>query len=126
MELSEEQIISRLLELENAGEADRRARLVGERYLSLIEDDASGRSYVLRHGVDDTEGGIVPEGTEFWEYDTFDEAERVYGQMLREAQRAGHLVEQDSDDDLGDYETAGAEMRGTTSDTDDPLVVEEP
>ena len=126
MELSEEQITTRLFELENAGEADRRARLLGERYLSLLQDDESGQAYVFRHGVDNTEGGTIPGGTEFWEYDTFEEAERVYGQMLEGARRAGHVVQEDSDDDLGDYETIGAELNDVNSDTDDPLVADEP
>ena len=126
MELSEEQITTRLFELENSGEADRRARLLGERYLSLLQDDESGQAYVFRHGVDNTEGGTIPAGTEFWEYDTFEEAERVYGQMLEGARRAGHVVQEDSDDDLGDYESVGAELNDVNSDTDDPLVADEP
>lgn len=126
MEQSEEQIISRLFDIENAGEADQRARLRGERYLSLIKDDQSGQAYVFRHGVDDTEGEEIPEGTEFWAYDTFDEAERVYGQLLSVERRAGQVIETDSDDDLGDSETGGAELRDLYSDSDDDnLIVEE-
>jgi len=54
-ERSEEQILSRLLELENDGQAERRAQLTGERYLSLLHDPDNGRSYVLRHGTDETD-----------------------------------------------------------------------
>ena len=69
-ERSEEQIISRLFGLENEGQAERRAELSGENYLSLIHDPDSGRGYVLKHGIDETEGAEVPPGTEFWEYPT--------------------------------------------------------
>ncbi len=125
-ELSEEQIIDRLLGLENDGEADRRAELTGERFLSLIEDPDTGRGYVLRHGVDETGGAEVPEGTEYWEYPRMDEAERVYDQLLAEARQSGELVEEDSEEDLGDSETAGAEVRDRYSaDDDDSLVVNE-
>jgi hypothetical protein len=122
-ELSEEQIMDRLLTLENDGAAEQRAELTGERYMSLIQDPDSGRAYVLRHGVDETEGVEVPEGAEFWEYRDLDEAQRTYGQMLAEARQAGDLVEEDSEEDLGDSETGGAELRDRYSaDDDDPLI----
>src|SRR5207248_4323387 len=79
-ELSEEQLIDRLLRLENDGLADQRAELTGERFLSLIHDGERGRSYVLRHGLDETEGAEVPVETEFWEYPTLEEAQRVHRQ----------------------------------------------
>jgi len=122
-ERSEEQILSRLLELENGGQAERRVELEGERYLALIHDPDSGRAYVLQHGVDDTEGAEIPAGTEFFEYDTRDEAGRAFDELLGESRRAGQVVAEDSTDDLGDSETAGAEMRDVYSDEDtDPLV----
>ena len=77
-ERSEEQIISHLFELENDGQAAERAELTGQRFLSLIQDSANGRGYVFQHGLDETEGAEVPPGTEFWEYPTWDEAERAY------------------------------------------------
>ncbi len=121
-ELSEEQIVDRLLRLENEG-PDRRAELTGERFLSLIHDPERGRAYVLRHGLDETEGAEVPEGTEFWEYDRMTDAERTYGEMLEEARRAGELVDEDSTEDLGDTETDGAELRDLhAAEEDDPLV----
>ena len=67
-EQSEEQIISRLMALENDGQATQRAELTGERFLSLLQDPESGRGYVLLHGLDETEGAEVPPGTEFWQY----------------------------------------------------------
>ncbi len=119
---SEEQIIDRLLELENEGMADQRAELTGERFLSLIHDPDSGRAYVFQHGTDDTEGAEVPEGTEFWQYPSYDEAERAYAQQLADARESGELVEEDSDEDLGDSEADGAELRDVYSDQDeDPL-----
>jgi len=68
----------------------------------------------------------VPEGTEFWEYGTVEQAEQAYEQQLGEARAAGELVEEDSDEDLGDEEVDGAELRDVYSaDDDDPLVVDE-
>ena len=43
-ERSEEQIISRLLELDNEGQAERRAELTDERFLSLLHDQAQRQS----------------------------------------------------------------------------------
>src|SRR5881628_3511866 len=88
-ELSEEQVIDRLLTLENDGLADMRAELAGERFLSLIQDSQTARAYVFRHGVDDTEGAEVPQETEFWEYPTLAEAQRVYRELLEEARQSG-------------------------------------
>ena len=123
---SEEQIIDRLFALENEGMADQRAELMGERFLSLIHDPDSGRAYVFQHGLDDTEGAEVPEGTEFWEYDGVELAERAYEQLLSEARRAGELVEEDSDEGLGDEEVDGAELHDVYSaDDDDPLMADE-
>jgi hypothetical protein len=122
-ERSEEQIISRLFELENEGQAERRTELSDERFLSLIQDPDNGRAYVFMHGSDETEGAEVPPGTEFWEYPTPDEAGRAYDQLLAESGSAGEVVEEDSEEGLGDSETGGAEVRDRYSASDeDPLV----
>jgi hypothetical protein len=122
-EKSEEQITSRLFDLENDGQAAQRAELSGERFLSLIQDPVNGVAYVFQHGLDETEGAEVPPGTEFWEYRTFDEAERAYAQQLEEDRRAGELVEVDSEEGLGASETEGAEVRDRYSASDeDPLI----
>jgi hypothetical protein len=122
-ERSEEQIVDRLFRLENEDQAAQRAELTGQRFLSLIEDPDSGRGFVFRHGLDDTEGAEVPEGTEFWQYDDLDEAQRAFNALLREARDAGELVSEDSDEELGDSETAGAELNDVYSASDeDPLV----
>jgi hypothetical protein len=122
-EQSEEQVISRLFELENDGQPTQRAELTGERFLSLIQDPANGRGYVFLHGLDETEGAEVPPGTEFWEYPTWDEAERAYAQLLEEDRQAGELVETDSEEGLGDSDTEGAEVRDRYSASEeDPLV----
>jgi hypothetical protein len=122
-ERSEEQIISRLFELENSGQAERRAELSEERYLSLIHDPDRTRAYVFQHGTDETEGAEVPPGTEFWEYPTLDEASRAYDQLLAESGSAGEVVEVDSDEGIGDSETDGAEVRDRYSASDeDPLI----
>jgi|SRR5579859_902243 len=123
-ERSEEQIISRLLQLENEGQADRRAELTGERYLALIHDPDSNRAYVIKHGTDETEGAEVPAETEFWAYPGAAEAGQAFEQLLAEARQAGELVEEDSTEDLGDFETGGAEVRDQYSDSDDDLLIE--
>jgi hypothetical protein len=124
-ERSEEQILSRLFALENDGQASQRAELTGERFLSLIQDPADGRGYVFLHGLDETEGAEVPPGTEFWEYPTWDEAERAYAQLLDEDNQAGELVDTDSEEGLGDSDSEGAEVRDRYSASDeDPLVGE--
>jgi hypothetical protein len=120
---SEEQIISRLFDLENDGQAAQRAELTGERFISLIQDPVNGLGYVFQHGLDETEGAEVPVGTEFWEYPTWDEAERAYAQLVAEDKQAGELVETDSDEGLGDSDTSGAEVRDRYSASDeDPLI----
>src|SRR5258707_14469341 len=122
-ERSEEQVISRLFELESDGQATQRAELTGERFLSLIQDPANGRGYLFLHGLDETEGAEVPPATEFWEYRVWDEAERAYAQLLEEDSQAGELVETDSDEGLGDANEGGAEVRDRYSASDeDPLV----
>lgn len=125
MEMSDQQIVTQLWELENNEEADRRAELSGGQFLSLFKEKLSERSHVFRHGIDET-GGLDTGDAEFWEYDTADEAERVFNQLLRQAEHHGALVDPDSDSELGDYETDGAELRGTASDTTDELAVEDP
>ena len=111
--------MARLLELENDGQAERRAALTDERFLSLLNDPNTGLSYVLRHGTDETEGAEIPAGTEFYEYRTSDEAQRAYEQLLSESRRAGELVEEDSSEDIGDFEGSGAEVRDLYADVDE-------
>src|SRR6267143_5663399 len=124
-ERSEEQVISRLFDLENGGQAAQRAELTGERFISLIQDPDSGRAYVFQHGLDETEGAEVPPGTEFWQYPTLDEAERAYAQLLEEDRQAGELVETDSEEGIGDSEAGGAEVRDRYSASDDDPLIEE-
>jgi hypothetical protein len=122
-ERSEEQVISRLFDLENSGQAAQRAELTGERFISLIQDPDNGRSFVFQHGLDETEGAEVPPGTEFWDYPTWDEAERAYAQLLEEDRQAGELVEVDSEESIGDSDAGGAEVRDRYSASDeDPLI----
>src|ERR1700716_2800967 len=123
-ERSEEQVISRLFDLENSGQAAQRAELTGERFLSLIQDPDNGLGYVFQHGLDETEGAEVPPGTEFWEYPTWDAAERAYAQLLDEDRQAGDLVELDSEEGLGDSDTDGAEVRDRYSASDEDLLIE--
>jgi hypothetical protein len=122
-ERSEEQIITRLFELENGGQAARRAELSEERFLSLLQDPDSGQAYVFRHGLDETEGVEVPPDTEFWEYPTWDEASRAFDQLLAESGQAGEVVEDDSEEGIGDSESGGAEVRDRYSASDEDELV---
>ncbi len=116
--------MSRLFDLENSGQAAQRAELTGERFLSLIQDPGSGRAYVFQHGLDETEGAEVPPGTEFWDYPTFDEAQRAYSQLLDEDRKSGEVVEVDSEEGLGDSDAGGAEVRDRYSASDEDLLIE--
>ena len=118
--------MARLLELENGGQAERRAELTDERFLSLLHDPDTGRSYILRHGTDETEGAEIPAGTEFYEYRASDEAQRAYDELLNEARRAGELVDEDSSEDIGDFEGSGAEVRDLYADVDEDELTQDP
>jgi hypothetical protein len=122
-ERSEEQVMSRLFDLENSGQAAQRAELSGERFISLIQDPENGRAYVFQHPLDETEGAEVPPGTEFWDYTTFNEAQSAYAQLLEEDRQAGELVEVDSEEGIGDSDAGGAEVRDRYSASDeDPQI----
>ncbi len=123
-ERSEEQVITRLFDLESDGQAAQRAELTGDRFISLIQDPTSGQAYVFQHGLDETEGAEVPPGTEFWEYPTLDEAERAYWQLLEEDRQAGELVATDSEEGIGDSDAGGAEVRDRYSASDDDPLIE--
>ena len=125
-ERSEEQIASRLLELENDGQAERRALLTGERFLSLLHDPDNGRSYILRHGSDETEGAQIPPGTEFYVYPQAAEAQRAFEQLLDESRQAGELIEDDSSEGIGDFESGGAEIRDLFADSDEDELSQDP
>ncbi|SRR5258708_5413202 len=122
-ERSEEQILSRLLELDNSGQAERRVELDGKQFISLIHDPDSRRGYVLKHGVDETDGAEIPAGTEFWEYPTAQEAEQAFDQLVAESAGEGAVIEEDATDEQGDFESGGAEIRDLYSDSDtDPQI----
>jgi hypothetical protein len=123
-ERSEEQVMSRLFDLENSGQAAQRAELSDERFISLIQDPDNGRAYVFQHPLDETEGAEVPPGTEFWDYPTFDEAQRAYAQLLEEDRQAGELVEVDSEEGIGDSDAGGAEVRDRYSASDEDPQIE--
>jgi hypothetical protein len=123
-ERSEEQVMSRLFDLENSGQAAQRAELSGERFISLIQDPENGRAYVFQHPLDETEGAEVPPGTEFWDYPTFNEAQSAYAQLLEEDRQAGELVEVDSEEGIGDSDAGGAEVRDRYSASDEDSQIE--
>src|SRR5437660_12399175 len=91
-ERSEEQVISRLFDLENSGQAAQRAELTGERFLSLIQDPNNGLGYVFQHGLDETGGVEAPEATEFWESQRWDEGQRAFTPLMEEDGQAGELA----------------------------------
>ena len=66
----------------------------------------------------------MPPGTEFWEYPTWDEAERAYAQQLNEDRQAGELVATDSEESLGDSDTGSAEVRDRYSASDEDPQIE--
>lgn len=123
---SENQIISRLIELENQGLAERRVRLAGEHYLTLLHDPDSARAYVFLHGVDDTEGAELPPESEFFEYPSAAEAQLAFEQQLAELRSSGEVVEEDSTDDIGDFEADGAEIRDLYADESEDELVRDP
>src|SRR5260370_27421381 len=55
-ERSEEQVISRLFDLENNGLAAQRAELTGERFLSRIQDPDNGLRHAFQHDLDQSAG----------------------------------------------------------------------
>ena len=99
--------LAQLWHLENAGRADRRAELEGERYVSLFVDVLDGRSYIFEHGIADASDDVSVGDAEFERYDTEDQARIAYADRLREAQAAGELVDRSSEDDLGDASVDG-------------------
>jgi hypothetical protein len=123
-ERSEEQVMSRLFDLETSGQAAQRAELSGERFISLIQDPENGRAYVFQHPLDETEGAEVPPGTEFWDYPTFNEAQSAYAQLLEEDRQAGELVEVDSEEGIGDSDAGGAEVRDRYSASDEDAQID--
>jgi hypothetical protein len=99
--------LAQLWHLENAGRADRRAELAGERYVSLFVDVLGGKSYIFEHGVADAADDVSVGDAEFEEYDTEDQARVAYADRLREAQDAGELVDRSSEEDIGDASVDG-------------------
>lgn len=125
-ERSENEIISRLIELENQGLAERRVALADEHYMSLLHDPDSGRAYVFRHGLDDTEGAELPPDSDYYEYPTLDEAQRAFERELSDARGAGEVVDEDSTEDIGDFESDGAEIRDLYADESEDELVRDP
>lgn len=105
--------LSQLWTLENDGRADRRAKLDGERFLSLFLDVLGGRSYIFEHGTDAANEEVDVGDAELYRYETARQAQIAYGEMLREARQEGRLVDTDSMEDIGDPAVDGP----TTTDT---------
>ncbi len=99
----DQQVLSRLWELESAGEADQRAELAGGQYLSLFLDTDDGQSYVFRHGSAEANEDIeVGRESEVFAFPTAGNAHAAYEQMVNEASAEGSLVDPESDEELGD------------------------
>lgn len=104
----DQRTLSQLWELENNQQMERRVELTGERHLSLFLEKLGGRSYIFRHGpAEQNEGVSVGQDSEFWMYETADAATIEFERMVAAARRAGHLVETDDEDELGDPHTDG-------------------
>jgi hypothetical protein len=104
----DQRTLSRLWELENAEQMDRRVELTGQRYISLFLEKLDGRSYIFRHSAQEQNEGVsVGQDSEFWMYDTAEGAQLEFAQMVANARRAGHLVDTDDTDELGDAFTDG-------------------
>jgi hypothetical protein len=87
---------------------DRRVELTGQRYISLFLEKLDGRSYIFRHSAEEQNEAVsVGQDSEFWMYDTAEAAQIEFAQMVANARRAGHLLETDDTDDLGDPFTDG-------------------
>jgi hypothetical protein len=105
--------LAMLWRLENAGRADRRAQLRGERFLSLFLQAGNGRSYIFRHGLDAANEELDVGDAELFMYERPQDAQIEYERMLATARRAGTLVDADSEEELGDPETQGPVLSET-------------
>jgi hypothetical protein len=105
----DQRTLAQLWELENAGDQDRRAELAGDQFLSLFIEKLGKRSYVFRHGLDSSSDGYDVGDAEYWMYDTGEQAEIAFAQLLGEARAEGRLVDEDSDAELGDPYTEAPE-----------------
>jgi hypothetical protein len=104
----DQRTLAQLWELENDEQMERRVELTGERRLSLFLEKMDGRSYIFRHGLaEQNEGVSVGQDSEFWMYETAEAATIEFERMLAAVRRAGHLVETDDEDELGDPHTDG-------------------
>ncbi len=104
----DQQVLSRLWELESAGEADQRAQLAGGQYLSLFLDTDDGQSYVFRHGSGEANEDIeVGRESEVFAFRSGRNAQAAYDEMVNGASADGSLVDPESDEEVGDPETEG-------------------
>ncbi|MEP7105784.1 MAG: hypothetical protein ABI838_08055 [Chloroflexota bacterium] len=104
----DQRILAQLWELENSEQMERRVELSGERHLSLFLEKLGGRSYIFRHGLtEQNEAVSVGQDSEFWMYETAEAATIEFDRMVAAARRAGHLVETDDEEGLGDPHTDG-------------------
>src|SRR5947207_1750270 len=104
----DQRTLAQLWELENNEQMERRVELTGERHLSLFLEKLGGRRYVFRHGSSQQNEGIaVGQDSEYWMYEPAEAATIEFERMLAAARRAGHLVESDDEDELGDPLTDG-------------------
>jgi hypothetical protein len=94
--------LAQLWHLENEGRADRRAELAGERFVSLFTDVLGGRSFVFEHGAEDATDDVSVGDAEFEEYENADQARIAFTDRLREAREEGALVDDSSEEDIGD------------------------
>jgi hypothetical protein len=103
----DQRTLAELWELESSGMQDRRVRLAGDQFLSLFLDKLDGRSYIFRHGLDESAEGVSVGDAEYWMYDTPEEARIEFGNLLAEARARNAVVDTDDLEELGDPEVDG-------------------
>jgi hypothetical protein len=95
MELTDDQVTAQLWDLEEGAMQDARVALADGTYLSLFLDKVDGRSYIFRRAAAERAG------SDFWMYETPEEAQTAFDQMLGELRRDRMVVDEDSMEDLG-------------------------
>jgi hypothetical protein len=109
MELTDDQVTARLWDLEEDERQDGRAALRDGTYLSLFLDKVDSQSFIFRRA------GAERSGSDFWKFDTAQQAQTAFDQMLSELRRDRMLAEEDSAEDIhadGGYEGEAIEPFG--------------
>ena len=109
MELTDDQVTARLWDLEEGERQDARVALRDGTYLSLFLDKVDSQSYIFRRAAAERSG------SDFWKFESADQAQTAFDQMLSELRRDRMIAEEDSAEDLegsGGYEGEAIEPFG--------------